>query len=151
MGYYSWIWCFRYCSRSQKYWTPFFFNQILHGRPITEHRRRECGGSTFHIWFGLHAASGEAASFLQSRAVLCSSALLIGDLSVSPKYLYHQFDLYIENCIHFGRCFPRLYMFLMCEDRSFAARRCWLVICLSLPNTFTINAIHISKTASKSG
>ena len=35
---------------------------ILHGRPITERRRREYGGSTIHICLGLHAASGEAAS-----------------------------------------------------------------------------------------
>jgi len=46
--------------------------------------------------------------------------------------------------------FLELYMFLMCQVQSFAARRCWLMICLSLSNTYAINMIHISKIASKS-
>ena len=41
-------------------------------------------------------------------------------------------------------------MFLMYQERSFAARRCWLVICLSFPNTYATNSIHISKSASTS-
>jgi len=38
--------------------------------------------------------------FNMSRVVLCSPALLIGDLSIFTKYLYHQNNLCMENCIH---------------------------------------------------
>ena len=38
----------------------------------------------------------------------------------------------------------------MYQERSFAAQRCWLVICQSRPNTYTNNTIYISKTASSS-
>ena len=36
----------------------------------------------------------------------------------------------------------------MCQELSFAAWRCSLVICMSLSNTYIINTIYLSKTAS---
>ena len=61
------------------------------------------------------------------RTILCSSALLIGDLSVSPKYLYQQYNLYIKNCFVIGQI-------MQSHSRSEP----------------TIDTIYISRTASTS-
>jgi len=55
-----------------------------------------------------------------------------------------------KKCVHIPISFLDFNMFLIYQVRSFAARRCWLVIGLSLPNTYTTDTIHISKTASTS-
>ena len=91
-------------------------------------------------------------TYTNNTIYISKTAASSDKLCKSPSVpTYHRYNLYIENCIHFERCFPRLYMFLMCEDRSFAARRCWLVICMSLPNTipsiqFIYRKLHRHRT-----
>ena len=60
------------------------------------------------------------------RTILCSSVLLIGDLSVSPKYLYHQYNSYIENCIHIGRILPPPVVIYVIYGRSLC------ILCVTL-------------------
>jgi len=55
------------------------------------------------------------------RLILCSSALMIGDLSVSPNYLYYQYDLYIENCIQIGLILLELKLFSLIFSWKMAA------------------------------